>query len=110
MLRGNGISTLEELDAVKSDVGRSTVVVEHQPLAILLRNWCEEEDPVEFLGNDSGCRNESAGRLRGASRGVRRGSVPSVQAPRPTGRSDMRDVRVHATVIALRMFGFPADI
>ncbi|MFC7074326.1 hypothetical protein ACFQJ7_07220 [Halovenus rubra] len=44
VLRGSGISTLEELDAVKSDVGRSTVVAEHQPLAILLRN-CYERHP-----------------------------------------------------------------
>jgi len=44
VLRGYGISTLQELDAVKSDVGRSTVVAEHQPLAILLRN-CYERHP-----------------------------------------------------------------
>ena len=44
VLRGSGISTLEDLDAVKSDVGRSTVVAEHQPLAILLRN-CYERHP-----------------------------------------------------------------
>ena len=44
VLRGCGIATLEELDAVKSDVGRSTVVAEHQPLAILLRN-CYERHP-----------------------------------------------------------------
>lgn len=44
VLRGCGISTLEDLDAVKSDVGRSTVVGEHQPLAILLRN-CYERHP-----------------------------------------------------------------
>ena len=44
VLRGYGISTLPELDAVKSDVGRSTVVAEHQPLAILLRN-CYERHP-----------------------------------------------------------------
>jgi len=44
VLRGSGISTLQELDAVKSDVGRSTVVAEHQPLAILLRN-CYERHP-----------------------------------------------------------------
>ena len=44
VLRGSGISTLEDLDAVKSAVGRSTVVAEHQPLAILLRN-CYERHP-----------------------------------------------------------------
>lgn len=44
VLRGCGISTLEDLDAVKSDVGRSTVIAEHQPLAILLRN-CYERHP-----------------------------------------------------------------
>jgi hypothetical protein len=44
VLRGSGISTLEELDAVKSDVGRSTVIAEHQALAILLRN-CYERHP-----------------------------------------------------------------
>jgi hypothetical protein len=44
VLRGCGISTLQELDAVKNDVGRSTVVAEHQPLAILLRN-CYERHP-----------------------------------------------------------------
>ena len=44
VLRGSGISTLEDIDAVKSDVGRSTVVEEHQPLAILLRN-CYERHP-----------------------------------------------------------------
>ncbi|WP_254837853.1 hypothetical protein [Natronomonas marina] len=44
VLRGSEISTLQELDAVKSDVGRSTVVAEHQPLAILLRN-CYERHP-----------------------------------------------------------------
>jgi hypothetical protein len=40
VLCGYGISTLQELDAV----GRSTVVAEHQPLAILLRN-CYERHP-----------------------------------------------------------------
>jgi hypothetical protein len=44
VLRGSGISTLQELDAIKNDVGRSTVVAEHQPLAILLRN-CYERHP-----------------------------------------------------------------
>jgi hypothetical protein len=44
VLRGYGISTLLELDAVKDEVGRSTVVAEHQPLAILLRN-CYERHP-----------------------------------------------------------------
>ncbi|WP_174811725.1 hypothetical protein [Salinadaptatus halalkaliphilus] len=44
VLRKYGISTLQEIDAVKSDVGRSTVVEEHQPLAILLRN-CYERHP-----------------------------------------------------------------
>ena len=44
VLRGSGISTLQELDAVKDEVGRSTVVAEHQPLAILLRN-CYERHP-----------------------------------------------------------------
>ncbi|WP_245957243.1 hypothetical protein [Haloplanus rubicundus] len=44
VLRGYGISTLQELDAVKDEVGRSTVVAEHQPLAILLRN-CYERHP-----------------------------------------------------------------
>jgi hypothetical protein len=44
VLHGYGISTLQELDAVKSEVGRSTVVAEHQPLAILLRN-CYERHP-----------------------------------------------------------------
>jgi hypothetical protein len=44
VLRGYGISALPELDAVKGDVGRSTVVAEHQPLAILLRN-CYERHP-----------------------------------------------------------------
>jgi hypothetical protein len=38
VLRGSGITTLQELDAVKSAVGRSTVVAERRPLAILLRN------------------------------------------------------------------------
>lgn len=32
VLHGYGISTLQELDAVKGEVGRSTLVVEHQPL------------------------------------------------------------------------------
>lgn len=44
VFHGCGIATLEELDAVKSDVGRSTVVAEHQPLAILLQN-CYERHP-----------------------------------------------------------------
>jgi hypothetical protein len=44
VLRGHGVSTLEDLDAVKSDVRGSTVVAEHQPLAILLRN-CYERHP-----------------------------------------------------------------
>lgn len=44
VLRGSGISTLEDLDAVKRNVGRSTVVAKHQPLAILLRN-CYERHP-----------------------------------------------------------------
>jgi hypothetical protein len=44
VLRGHGVSTLEDLDAVKSDVKGSTVVAEHQPLAILLRN-CYERHP-----------------------------------------------------------------
>lgn len=44
VLHGCGISTLQELDAVKREVGRSTVVKEHQPLAILLRN-CYERHP-----------------------------------------------------------------
>ncbi|MFP8955046.1 hypothetical protein ACLI4Z_19120 [Natrialbaceae archaeon A-arb3/5] len=44
VLHGCGIATLEDLDALKSDVGRSTVVAEHQPLAILLRN-CYERHP-----------------------------------------------------------------
>jgi hypothetical protein len=44
VLRGYGISTLQELDAVKNEVGRSTVITEHQPLAILLRN-CYERHP-----------------------------------------------------------------
>jgi len=44
VLRGYGISTLQELDAVKNEVGRSTVVAEHKPLAILLRN-CYERHP-----------------------------------------------------------------
>ena len=44
VLRGHGVSTLENLDAVKSDVKGSTVVAEHQPLAILLRN-CYERHP-----------------------------------------------------------------
>jgi len=44
VLHGCGIATLEDLDAVKGDVGRSTVVAEHQPLAILLRN-CYERHP-----------------------------------------------------------------
>ncbi len=38
VLRGSGITTLQELDVVKSAVGRSTVVAEQRPLAILLRN------------------------------------------------------------------------
>jgi hypothetical protein len=44
VLRGSGISTLEDPDAVKDEVGRSTVVAEHHPLAILLRN-CYERHP-----------------------------------------------------------------
>jgi hypothetical protein len=44
VLHGCGISTLQDFDAVKGDVGRSAVVVEHQPLAILLRN-CYERHP-----------------------------------------------------------------
>lgn len=44
VLHGYGISTLQELDAVKSEAGRSTVVKEHQALAILLRN-CYERHP-----------------------------------------------------------------
>ncbi|WP_076610946.1 hypothetical protein [Natronorubrum thiooxidans] len=44
VLRGSGISTLQELDEVKSEVGRSTVVEKHQPLAILLQN-CYERHP-----------------------------------------------------------------
>ncbi len=44
VLRGYGVSTLPELDAIKSEVGRSTVVEEHQPVAILLRN-CYERHP-----------------------------------------------------------------
>jgi hypothetical protein len=44
VIRGCGISTLEDLDAVKKDVRRSTVIAEHQPLAILLRN-CYERHP-----------------------------------------------------------------
>ena len=44
VLRGSGIATLEKLDAVKSEVRLSTVVEEHQPLAILLRN-CYERHP-----------------------------------------------------------------
>lgn len=44
VLRGHGVSSLEDLDAVKSDVKGSTVVAEHQPLAILLRN-CYERHP-----------------------------------------------------------------
>nr|WP_264556884.1 hypothetical protein [Halocatena marina] len=45
VLRGYGISTLHELNAVKSEVGRSTVVDEHQSLAILLQN-CYERHPA----------------------------------------------------------------
>lgn len=45
MLHGYGISTLHELNAVKSEVARSTVVDEHQSLAILLRN-CYERHPA----------------------------------------------------------------
>jgi hypothetical protein len=44
VLHGYGVSTLEELDAVKSDVRRSTVIEAHQPVAILLRN-CYERHP-----------------------------------------------------------------
>nr|WP_305148776.1 hypothetical protein [Halobellus inordinatus] len=44
VLRGYGVSTLSKLDIVKSEVGRSTVVEEHQPLAILLQN-CYERHP-----------------------------------------------------------------
>ncbi|WP_310905299.1 hypothetical protein [Natrinema sp. 1APR25-10V2] len=44
VLRGAGISTLQELDEVKGEVGRSTVVEEHQSLAILLQN-CYERHP-----------------------------------------------------------------
>jgi hypothetical protein len=43
-----GISTFEELATVTSDVGRSTVVAEYQPLAILLRN-CYERHPGFLL-------------------------------------------------------------
>lgn len=44
VLRGSGVSTLQELDSVKSEVGRATVVEEQRPLAILLRN-CYERHP-----------------------------------------------------------------
>lgn len=44
VLRGYGVSTIQNLDAVKSEVGRSTVIEEHRPLAILLRN-CYERHP-----------------------------------------------------------------
>ncbi|WP_248516301.1 hypothetical protein [Salinarchaeum laminariae] len=44
VLRGSGVSTLAELDAVKQAVGRSTVVEERESLAILLRN-CFERHP-----------------------------------------------------------------
>jgi hypothetical protein len=44
VLHGSGITTLHELDAVKQSIGRSTVVAERQPLAILLQN-CYERHP-----------------------------------------------------------------
>jgi hypothetical protein len=44
VLRGCGISTLKELDTIKREIGRSTVVEEHRPLAILLWN-CYERHP-----------------------------------------------------------------
>lgn len=44
VLRGYGVSTIQDLDAVKGEVGRSTVIEEHRPLAILLRN-CYERHP-----------------------------------------------------------------
>jgi hypothetical protein len=44
VLRGYGVSTLSELDSLKSEVGRSTVIDEHRPIAILLRN-CYERHP-----------------------------------------------------------------
>jgi len=44
VLRGSGITTLQELDSVKNEIGRSTVVEEHQSLAILLQN-CYERHP-----------------------------------------------------------------
>jgi hypothetical protein len=44
VLHGSGITSLKNLDEVKGAVGRSTVVEESQPLAILLRN-CYERHP-----------------------------------------------------------------
>jgi hypothetical protein len=38
VLRGYDVTSLADLDAVKSEVRRSTVIEEHRPLAILLRN------------------------------------------------------------------------
>jgi len=44
VLHGSGIATLDELNAVKEEVRRSTVITDHEPLAILLRN-CYERHP-----------------------------------------------------------------
>jgi len=44
VLRGYGVTSLGDLDTVKGEVGRSTVVEEHRPLAILLRN-CYDRHP-----------------------------------------------------------------
>jgi len=44
VLRGYGVTSLSELDAIKGEVGRSTVVEQHRPLAILLRN-CYDRHP-----------------------------------------------------------------
>ncbi len=49
VLHGFGITTLQELAAGKRSVGRSTVVEEHQPLAILLRNCYERHPEIRLL-------------------------------------------------------------
>lgn len=52
VLHGYGVSSLGELDAVKAEVGRSTVVEVHRPLAILLRN-CYDRHPEFRLLRDA---------------------------------------------------------
>jgi hypothetical protein len=44
VLKGYGVSTLAELDEIKDETRGSTVIDEHQPIAILLQN-CYERHP-----------------------------------------------------------------